>query len=346
MRRARLSLTSVLFRTDLVSPMGRWCLAVAYTLSLSIGALAAGRGLADTVPRIGLLTYFDCGQEQAEFGSFFEGLEELGHKRGETFTIECQGGGSTYSGLTAAAQRLVEVPVDVIVTTSQPAGMAVYQVTKTVPIVSVVSGDPVSAGLVASLAKPGGNFTGVSYYATELTAKRLELLKEVIPSVAKIGVLSNPDVAYLPFEADTMRSAKKIGIDVALHHVSRPVDLDAAISEMRNEDVQAIFVLPDVMFASESGHIADLALQQRLPTMTWAPWFAQAGCLIAYSADYEDMTRRLAFYVDRILKGAKAGDLPLEQPTTFRLIINLKTAAALGLELPQTILMLADEVIE
>lgn len=334
--------------SDQAGPLGRWCRALACMLAVLVATFAASQGQAAPVPRIGILSYFDCSQDpvHGEFGAFFQGLEELGYKQGETFTIECQGAGNSYDGLAAAARKLLEVPVDVIVTTSQPAGQAAREATDSVPIVSIVSGDPVSAGLVASLANPGGNFTGVSYYATELTAKRLELLQEAIPGVVKIGVLSNPDVSYLPFEADTMRAAAKLGIGVVLHQVSKPAGLDAAISEMGKESVQAIFVLPDVMLAGESAHIADLALEQRLPTMTWAPWFTQAGCLIAYSADYEEMKHRLAFYVDRILKGTKAGDLPLEQPTTFKLTINLKTAKALGLELPQTILMRADEVIE
>ncbi|MEQ1956903.1 ABC transporter substrate-binding protein [Mesorhizobium sp. CN2-181] len=283
---------------------------------------------------------------QNEFGPFLKGLEELGYKQGETFDLECQAAEKSYERLAEAARKLVQLPVDVIVTTSQPAGRAAHQATDSVPIVSIVSGDPIADGLVASLAKPGGNFTGVSYYATELTAKRLELLKEAIPDVAKIGVLANPDVSYLPFEADTMRAAGKLGIGVKLHHVRQPAEIDVAIPEMKKEDVQAIFVLPDVMLAGEAAHIAALALEQRLPTMTWGQWYPRAGCLMAYSADYVEMIHRLAFYADRILKGANAGDLPLEQPATFRLTINQKTAMALGLELPQTLLILADEVIE
>lgn len=328
--------------------MRRSYVALVCMLAFLVDPFAVGRGLAATIPRIGLLTFWDCNPNTvtAEFGPFLQGLKELGYKQGETFVIECQGAGTSYAELTAAAQKLATLPVDVIVTSSQPAGQAAYEVTKSVPIVSVVSGDPVSAGLVSSLAKPGGNFTGVSYYATELTAKRLELLREAIPQLAKIGVLANPDVSYLPFEADTVRAAKGLGIAVTIHYVNRPTDLDAAFLDIKKENVQAVFVLPDLMFANAAPHIAALALEQRLPTMTWGQWFARSGCLLAYSADYDEMNHRLAFYVDRILKGAKPGDLPLEQPTTFRLTINLKTAKALGLELPQPMLMLADKVIE
>ena len=316
-------------------------------LGVLIGSLA-NLALAATVPRIGLLTYWDCspGTIQAEFGPFLKGLEELGYKMHETFELECQAAGNSYDRLTQAARKLVQLPVDVIVTTSQPAGTAAHSVTKSVPIVSVVSGDPIAAGLVTSLAKPGGNFTGVSYYATELTAKRLELLEEAVPGLTLIGILANPDTSYLPFEADAIRASEKLGIGVRLYHVSRSVDLDIAIPKMGRDGVQAIFVLPDVMLASEAAHIADLALEHQLPTMTWARWYPESGCLLAYSADYSAMTHRLAFYVDRVLKGARPGDLPFEQPTTFLLSINLKTAAALGLDLPETLLLLADDVIE
>ncbi|SJM30782.1 ABC transporter substrate-binding protein [Mesorhizobium delmotii] len=321
---------------------------LAYLLALFVGPFAASQGLAATVPHVGLLTYWDCspGTVQAEFGPFLKGLKELGYRMGESFVLECQAAGKSYDRLAEAARKLVQLPVDVIVTSSQPAGRAAHQVTDSVPIVSIVSGDPISAGLVASLARPGGNFTGVSYYATELTAKRLELLKEAIPGIVTIGVLANPDVSYLPFEADAMRAAEKLGIGVKLHHIRQPADLDVTIPEMKKEGVQAIFVLPDVMLAGEAAHIAVLALEQRLLTMAWAPWYPRNGCLLAYSADYAKMLHRLAFYVDRILKGTNPGDLPIEQPTTFELSINLKTANALGIDLPQTVLLMADEVIE
>jgi len=245
-----------------------------------------------------------------------------------------------------AASRLVQRGVDVIVTSSQPAGRAARAATSNIPIVSVVSGDPVAAGLAKSLAHPGGNFTGVSYYATELTAKRLELLKEAIPGIVKIGVLANPEVSYLPFEADTHSAAAKLGIELSVHQVKQPADLEGAFSAMRQEMVQAVFVLPDLMIAGEAAHIAELAIENHMPSMAWGGWFTESGCLMAYSADYAEMNHRLAFYVDRILKGANPGDLPIEQPTTFKLSINLKTAAKLGLELPQAMLILADEVIE
>jgi putative ABC transport system substrate-binding protein len=277
---------------------------------------------------------------------FMRGLGELGYKPGETVTIECRSAGRRYDGLATAAADLARLPVDVIVTDSEPAGRAALDATTTIPIVTIISGDPVGGGMARSLAKPGGNLTGVTYYATELTAKRLELLKEMIPEFTTVGVLANPNVSYMPFEEDTKRAAGRLGITARVHQVSEPTDLKSAFSQMKAEGAQAVFVLPDLMLASEASRIAALALEHRLPTMAWGGWYTEAGCLMAYSSDYRAMSHRLAFYVDRILKGAKPGDLPIEQPTTFKLSINLKTAAALGVEVPQSILMLADEVIE
>ena len=279
-------------------------------------------------------------------GPFMRGLGELGYKPGETVTIECRSAGRRYDGLATAAADLARLSVDVIISYSEPAGRAVQDATTTIPIVTIISGDPVGGGMVRSLAKPGGNLTGVTYYATELTAKRLELLKELIPEISTVGVLANPNVSYLPFEEDTKRAAGRLGITPSVYQVSEPADLKSAFSRMKAESVQAVFVLPDLMLAGEAPRIAALALEHGLPTMAWGGWYTKAGCLMAYAADYGAMTHRLAFYVDRILKGAKPGDLPIEQPTTFSLSINLKTAAALGVEVPQSILLLADEVIE
>ena len=320
---------------------------LALALVTTLADRAAGQSVGK-IPLIGLLTWSSCDESSLkfEFGPFMRGLGEFGYKLGETVTFECQSAGGHYDGLATAAAALVHLPVDVIVTTSQPAGTAAHTATDTIPIVTVVSGDPIAAGLARSLAKPAGNLTGVSYYATELTAKRLELLKEMIPAVATVGVLANPNVSYLPFEEDTNRAAGRLDIALRVHQVSEPTDLKAAFSQMEAERVQAIFVLPDLMFASEARRIADLALDHHLPTMAWGGWFTEVGCLMAYSSDYAEMIHRLAYYVDRILKGAKPGDLPIEQPTTFKLSINLKTAQVLDVEVPETLLQRADKVIE
>jgi putative ABC transport system substrate-binding protein len=318
---------------------------------LLAGALAglAGPSAASAaeLPRIGLIAWSSCDEPASgEFALFLQGLDELGYRPGETVVIECRAAQGRYDGLGPAATALAAIPVDVIVTTSQPAGQAAHDVTDTIPIVTSLSGDPVSAGLAASLAKPGGNVTGVSYYATELTAKRLELLKEMVPDAARIGVLANPDVAYLPFEADARRAAEHLGLTLSVQQVSDADGLDEAFAAMVADGAQAVFILPDVMFAAEAARIAELALAHRLPAMAWGSWFSQLGCLMAYSADYAGLTHRLAFFVDRILKGAAPGDLPIEQPVAFKLWINMATAEALGVEPPQTLLLLADEMIE
>jgi putative tryptophan/tyrosine transport system substrate-binding protein len=314
-------------------------------MAVALGLLGAGPSRAAELPRIGLLAWSSC-EGFSEFGWFLGALSQLGYKAGESVTIECRSAGGRYEGLPPAASELAGIPVDVIVSHSQPAGRAAQQVTKTIPIATIISGDPVAAGMAQSLAHPGGNLTGVSYYATELTAKRLELLKEMIPDLAKVGVLANPDVSYLPFEADTKHAAEHLGLALSIQQVSEPDAIDAAFARMKAEGAQAAFVLPDVMFAEEAPRVAAAALAQQLPTMAWGTWFAELGCLMAYSADYADAIKRLASIVDRILKGAKPGDLPIEQPTTFKLSINLKTAKALGIEPSHTLLMLADQVIE
>jgi len=305
-------------------------------------ALAASQSSPTQMPRIGLLAWSSCDIPP----SFLRGLVELGYKPGETVKIECRNAGGHDDGLAAAAVELVRLGVDVIVTMSQPAGHAAHDATDTIPIVTIVSGDPVVAGLARSLAKPGGNLTGVSYYATELTAKRLELLKEMIPEIATVDVLANPVVSYLPFEEDTKRAAGRLGIALRIHQISEPADLASAFTGMKAENAQAVFVLPDLMFSYAARRIASLALEHRLPTMAWGTWFTQYGCLMAYSARYDVISHRLASYVDRILKGAKPGDLPIEQPMTFQLSINLKTAKALGLEVPRILLLRTDKLIE
>jgi putative tryptophan/tyrosine transport system substrate-binding protein len=334
-----------------MKPALRHRLCLIYSLAVMVVTPAAGEGPPPHLHRIGLLTWSSCDiplylRQRGEFGTFMRGLVDLGYRPDETVTIACRSAGRGYDRLVAAADELVRLPVDVIVTSSQPAGGAAREATNTVPIVTVVSGDPVAAGLARSLARPGGNVTGVSYYATELTAKRLELLREMIPTVTTVGVLANPDVAVLPFEADTRRAASELGISLSVQQVNDPTNLESAFARMKAEGAQAVFVLPDLMFAAEARRIAELALANRLPTMTWGNWFTTLGCLMAYSADYDAMNARLAFFVDRVFKGTNPGDLPFEQPTTFKLSINLKTAKALGLEPPQNLLTLADFVIE
>lgn len=304
-------------------------------------ALSNGQSSPRRTPRIGLLAWTGC-----EWPSLLRGLRDLGYKPNETITIECRSAGGNYSGIPAAATELVKLGVDVIVAGSHPTAAAAHDATDTIPIVSILSGDPVAAGLARSLAEPGGNLTGLSYYATELSAKRLELLKEAMPELATIDVLANPSLSHLSFETDTRRAADRLGLAVKIHQIKQPADLLRAFSAMKTEKAQAVFVLPDLMLAGEAPRIAALAIEQHLPTMAWGLWFTQAGCLMAYSARYGELVYRLAYYVDRIIKGAKPGNLPIEQPMKFDLSLNLKTAKALGFEMPQSLLLQANEIIE
>ncbi|MEK1894269.1 MAG: ABC transporter substrate-binding protein [Rhizobium sp.] len=334
-----------------MKPKRRHYLYLAVAVAMSFPALAAAQQASVKTPRIGLLAWWPCNLPgylagSGEFGSFISGLGELGYKLNETVSFECRSAGKHNNGLPAAATELVQFPVDVIVTMSHPAGQAAHEATSTIPIVSILSGNPVATGFVRGLAKPGGNFTGISYYASELAAKRLELLMEAMPELATVGVLANPVVSHLNFERDTKDAANRLGIAVSIQHVGEPEELDAAVDRMAAAGAQALFVLPDMMLADQSSRIATLAIAHRLPTMAWGSWYVADGCLMAYSADYGKMQHRLAFYVDRILKGTKPGELPIEQPTTFNLSVNLKTAKALGIELPQTLLLMADEVVE
>lgn len=295
------------------------------------------------MPRIGLLAWSSCASLPS---ALMAGLADLGYFPGKTFTLECQSAEQSDDRLLPAARKLVQKGVDVIVALSHPAARAARQATATVPIVMIASGDPVAAGLVSSLAHPGGNVTGSTYYATELTEKRLEILHELVPAAAAVGVLSNPVVAYLPFEQDAKRAAASLKLRLFVHQVAAPAGLARAFAEMARQHVGAVFVLPDLMFSSNAKQIAELALQYNLPTMAWGGWFTKAGCLAAYSAQYAAISRTLASYVDKILKGARPGDLPVDQPTRFDLSVNLKTAKALGLQVPPLILSGADELIE
>jgi putative ABC transport system substrate-binding protein len=297
---------------------------------------------ASKVPHIGWLDFWP----NCDASSLENGLRDLGYVPGTSVVIDCRSADRRYDRLPAAAAALVKLNVDVIVATSQPTAQAAHEATQTIPIVMIASGDPIGAGLVKSLGHPGGNVTGLTYYATELTAKRLELLREAVPNLSKVGVLANPAVSYLPFENDTLRSAADLDLAVVIHHVSEPADIDHAIEQMQNEGVGAVFVLPDLMLADQAERVGRVALSHRLPTMAWGQWFTKAGGLMAYSAEYPNMTRSLAGYVDKILKGAKPGDLPIDQPYLFRLSINPATARALGLTLPPAFVARVDDEIE
>jgi putative tryptophan/tyrosine transport system substrate-binding protein len=249
--------------------------------------------------------------------------------------------------LPAIAAELVALRVDVIVAVSQPAVQASQQATRTIPIVMFGVGDPVSTGLVGSLTRPGGNVTGLSQLSPELSAKRLALLKEVVPKVSRIAVLSNPTN---PSNAHQIRdinaAAKALGVSLQLLEVRSSLDLDGAFQAAARERVGALVTLDDLLIFTERERIVTLAARSRLPGMYGWSQFPVAGALMSYGVDFRSMYRQAAVFVDKILKGAHPGNLPVEQPTKFELVINLKTARGLGLTIPPSLLARADQVIE
>jgi putative ABC transport system substrate-binding protein len=237
--------------------------------------------------------------------------------------------------------------VDIIVAGTTPTAVAAQKATRTIPIVMAAIADPVGAGLIASLARPGGNITGMSLISAELSGKRIGLLKEAIPSVSRVAVLWNPmNPNTVGLLHDTTRAAQSLGIQVQVLEGRNGAEIDAAFESAVKGGAQALVTVQDVLFTLQRARIAEIARKSKIPTMSGESGFAAAGGLLNYGPNIADSWRRSAVYVDRILKGAEPGDLPIEQPTKFELVINLKTAKALGLTIPPSLLQRADQVIE
>jgi putative ABC transport system substrate-binding protein len=310
--------------------------------------LAAGAQQAAKVWRIGLLSYAasDSGGA-ARWKALQEQLHELGYVEGRDVIFEARWGDGQVGRLRGLAAELIDARVDILVTAGTEMALAAKQATSSIPIVMATGGDPVKLGLVASLARPGGNVTGVISLIRELTEKRFELLKQLIPRASRVAILRDPENRSSALSArDAESVAKSLGVVVQAVSVRGPRDLDAAFLAMKRARTDAIIFAENTLFIADRRRIADLALKYRLPMMAAAKEYAQAGALISYGTDYLDLFRRAAMYVDKILKGAKPDHLPIEQPTKFELVINLKTAKALGLTIPQSLLQRADEVIQ
>ena len=274
-----------------------------------------------------------------------EGLRELGWVEGNTVKFERRLG-VDYGGLSRLAKELVRVPVDVIFVGNAPAVRAAREATSTIPIV-MVTGDPVSAGFVASLGRPGANVTGLAIMHTELSGKRLEILTQALPTARRIAVLANPENPSTPAMLDaTERSASALGVRLLRFEAAAPEKAARALAAAARERADALVVLADPMFFSNRRRLVEAATQHRLPSMWEWREYVEAGGLLAYGPLLDDLYRRAATYVDKILKGARPADLPVEQPTKFDLVINMKTAKALGLTIPQSLLLRADRVIE
>jgi putative tryptophan/tyrosine transport system substrate-binding protein len=275
------------------------------------------------------------------------GLRELGYVEGKNLKVEYRFGEQQRETLDTLAAQLVALRPDAIVTRGTPATFAAKRATTTIPIVMAPVGDPVRIGLVASLAHPGGNITGVSLYGSELAGKRVELLKELLPAIARLGSLANAaNPATQIWWEETQLAARALGLEGALFTVREPNELTAAFAAMQRNGVDAVVIEPDAMFMSAQRQITTLTIEHQLPAMYESPEFVQDGGLISYGSSITEMTRRSAMFVDKILKGIKPADLPIEQPTKYALVINLKTAKALGLTIPPSLLARADEVIE
>jgi ABC-type uncharacterized transport system substrate-binding protein len=279
--------------------------------------------------------------------AFLEGLRSLGYVEGQTIAIEWRWGQDKVDGLPDLAAELVGRNVDVLITGGTPAAKALKSATGTIPIVMAIIGDPVAAGLVDSLALPGGNATGFSIIAPDLSGKRLELLKEIVPNVSSVAVMLNTGNPQSKFELKEMETAARVlGLQIQPIEISPERTLEDGFAAASKTPAQSLIVLTDPIFFSQRERIVDLATRSRLPAMYFFQDFVAAGGLMSYGPSDTDLYRRAASYVDKILKGAKPSELPVQQPTKFELVINLKTAKALGLEIPPTLLARADEVIE
>ena len=297
--------------------------------------------------RIGYLGGTPPSAEPYLFEGFFQGLRELGYVEGENFLLEGRYYGDRIERLPALAAELVQLKVDVIVAGGPPAPEAAYRATKTIPIIMAYHPDPVGSGLAASLARPGGNVTGMSMLMPELVGKQLQLLKEAIPGMSRVAVLSNPTVptnALLLKEAEA--AARLMNVQLQVLDVRAPGDFDSAFSAMIRNRSHALIVLGSSIFFADRARIVALASENRLPSMYLLKQYVQAGGFMSYGASNRESIRRAATYVDKVLKGAKPADLPIEQATKLELNINLKTAKALGLTIPQGLLQRADEVIQ
>jgi putative ABC transport system substrate-binding protein len=318
---------------------------VTLTLSLLAAPLAADVQPSAKVARIGCLS-MTIGPGSAQAEVFRQGLRELGYVEGYNLALEFRPAGEI-DRLPALAAELVQLPMDVLVALDGQATQAVKYTTTTVPIVVVSGGDFVETGLVASLARPGGNITGISNMSPELAGKRLELLKEAMGRLGRVAVLWNArDPVMTRTFSEIQTAAPVLGVTVQPLGVQEAKDIDTAIATMTEDRPDALFMITDVLTSRYTRQVVDFAAQHQIPTMFQSSGPVAEGGLMYYGPNFTYAYRRAASYVDRILKGAKPGDLPVEQPMKFELIINLKTAKVLGMTIPPSLLLLADEVLQ
>jgi putative tryptophan/tyrosine transport system substrate-binding protein len=323
-------------------------LAVPFALAFFVAPLFSQAQQPTTVHRIGLLRTGSALAEHPFLESVRQGLRDLGYVEGQNLVIEQRYAEGSDERLRDLAADLVQRQVEVIVAGGSAAIRAAQHATRTIPIVMALSADPVARGFVASLAHPGDNITGVSWQGTELGGKQLEMLKEVVPQVSRVALLGNPaSPGYGPGLHNLTVAAQALGLHLHVVEIHHADEVDPAFAVMTQAGAEALVVLAEpLLIDGLRGRIAELAATNRLPAIYGWRMYVEAGGLMSYGPSLLDLRRRATYYVDRILKGAKPADLPVEQPTKFELVLNRKTAQALGLTYPQTLLVLADEVIQ
>jgi putative tryptophan/tyrosine transport system substrate-binding protein len=315
---------------------------VASALVAPIGSFAQQQG---KVWRVGILSPTSASLSSSNTNAFLKGMRELGYIEGRNLVVELRFADGQLERLSGLAAELVQLKVDVIVAAGSPAISAAQKATITIPIVMTSAGDPVRGGFVKSLARPGGNITGLSNMSGEVGAKLLDLLRSVVPKLSRVAMLT-PSTTYGAISKGVQAAAQKAGVKTLVAEVSTPQEIENAFSMMVQEKADAVIVGSPTVFAPQHRQIAELALKYRMPSMFQDRVTLEDGGLLSYGQKFTDFYERCATYVDKILKGAKPGDLPVEQPVSFELVVNLKTAQALGLTIPQSLLVRADEVIQ
>ena len=307
----------------------------------------AGAQLPKKVPRIGLLVATTRSAQLSRLEAFRQGLRELGYIEGQNITLEYRYAEGKLDRLSAFATELIELKVDVIVTSGPQATRPAKKATATIPIVMTFDSDPVGNGFVASLARPGGNITGLSALSPELSGKQLELLKEIVPKLSRVAILGN---STEPANPQTLKeidlAAGAFRVQLQLLDVVGPKDIETAFRAAKKGRADALLALASPVLSDHRTQIVELERKNRLPAIHYRPEFVEAGGLMSYATSFTDLSRRAATYVDKILRGARPADLPVEQPTKFEFVINLKAAKQIGLTIPQSVLYRADRVIK
>ena len=322
-------------------------LSVVLAFGILAAPLAAEAQRGGKVYRIGVLETTSAAGNATNLAAFRQGLSELGYVEGRDIVIEYRSAEGRSERFKELAAELVRLKVDLILTRGTPAVLAATTATKTIPVVMAASGDPLLSGVVPSLARPGGNVTGLSAITIEVSGKRLDLLRQALPALNRLGVLLNMANSNNALQwKEIERVARAVDVQLQQLDVRKSADLALAFETATRQRADALFVLIEALTQANAGTIAQLAAKHRLPAMYSSREFVEGGGLISYGVNYADLYRRAAVYVDKILTGTKPGDLPIEQPTKFELVINLKTAKTLGLTIPQSLLGRADQVIE